>query len=99
MKLTKYAFLMIGEGYKPAQLSTLDSGAFSTTIICVENIDMACEEAKKLIEQGIELIELCGAFKGEMIDDVINAVEGKIPVGNMGMREVERDKFMKFIRS
>jgi len=99
MTLTKYAFLMIGEGYNPAQVSTLDSGEFSTTVICVDNIDMACEEAEKLIGQGIELIELCGAFKGEMVDEVISAVEGKIPVGNMGMREAERDKFMAFIKS
>lgn len=99
MKLTKYAFLMIGEGYNPAQTSTLDSGAFSTTTICVEDIDMACEEAKKLVPQGIQLIELCGAFKGEMVDAVIGAVEGKIPVGNMSMRDEERSKFMEFVKS
>ena len=99
MKLTKYAFLMIGDGYTPAQITTLDSGAFATTVICVENINMACEEAKKLLPQGIQLIELCGAFKGDMVDAVITAVEGKIPVGNMGMRDEERSKFMSFIKS
>lgn len=99
MKLTKYAFMMIGEGYTPAQVTTLDSGSFSTTVVCIENIEMACEEAKKLVPQGIQLIELCGAFKGDMIDAVINAVDGQIPVGNMGMRDEERAKFISFIQS
>lgn len=99
MKLTKYAFMMIGEGYNPAQVATLDSGLFSTTVICIEDINMACEEAKKLVSQDIQLIELCGAFKGDMVDAVIDAVEGKIPVGNMGMRDEERAKFMSFIKS
>lgn len=98
MKLTKYAFLMIGEGYTPAQQATLNSSSFSTTIICVENIEMACNEAKRLIDKDIQLIELCGAFKGSMIDDIINAVNGKIPVGNMGMKDEERNKFMTFIK-
>lgn len=99
MKLSKYAFLMIGEGYNPAQSTTLDSGKFATTVICVEDINMACAEAKKLVDQEIQLIELCGAFKGDMIDAIISAVDGKIPVGNMGMRSEERDKFMTFVKS
>lgn len=99
MKLTNYAFLMIGEGYTPAQTATLDSGSFRTTVICVEDIKMACEEAAKLLSQDIQLIELCGAFKGEMVDAVIKVVDGQIPVGNMGMQDEERAKFMNFIKS
>ena len=90
---------MIGAGYNPAQLSILESEAFSTTVICVEDIDMACNEAKKLVSQGVQLIELCGAFKEGMVDAVIDAVGGKIPVGNMSMRDGERAKLMELLQS
>lgn len=99
MKLSNYAFIMIGAGYQPAQISKLKSDLFSTTVICVENIDMACEEAKKLLTENVQLIELCGAFKGDMVDSIIAAVDGKIPVGNMTMRDNERDKFLTFLDS
>ena len=99
MTLNNYAFFMIGAGYNPAQIAQLKSEEFSTTVICIENIEMACEEAKKLVDQDIQLIELCGAFKGDMVDAVINAVDGKIAVGNMGMRDEERSKFKNLMKS
>ncbi|MCV6546581.1 MAG: DUF6506 family protein [Cohaesibacter sp.] len=98
MKLSQYAFIMIGEGYSPAQITTLTSDHFSTTLICVANIDMACDEARKLVAEGVQLIELCGAFKDQMIDAIIETVDGKIPVGNMGMRDDERAKLMTFLQ-
>lgn len=97
MALRNYVFMMIGKGYRPPQVATLQSEFFRTTVICVEDIDMACEEAAKLKGGDTQLIELCGAFKGEMVDKIIDAVDGTIGVGNMSMRDSERAKLMQAI--
>jgi predicted polyphosphate/ATP-dependent NAD kinase len=37
--------------------------------------------ARQLLEDGVELIELCGGFGGAGLAAVVSAVQGQIPVG------------------
>lgn len=98
MKFSNYGFIMIDQAYTEEQTAELKANGFTTTIYCVQDIEMACKSAKKLAEKQVHLIELCGAFRDEMVTKVIEAVDGKIPVGNMGMRDEERQKFMAFLK-
>lgn len=98
MKFSNYGFIMIDQAYAEEQTAELKANGFTTTIYCVQDIEMACKSAKKLAEKQVHLIELCGAFRDEMVTKVIEAVEGKIPVGNMGMRPAEHEKFMAFLK-
>lgn len=41
----------------------------------------APEAARQLLAEGVELIELCGAFGGAGLASVIAAIDGKVPVG------------------
>ena len=50
-------------------------------IIGVPNLDKAIESARKLYFDGIDCIELCGAFGENGDRAVIRATENKIPVG------------------
>ncbi|MHB1314541.1 MAG: DUF6506 family protein [Christensenellales bacterium] len=43
--------------------------------------DLACSEAKKLVEEGVVMIELCGGFGNIGVAKITEAVENKIPVG------------------
>lgn len=98
MKFSNYGFIMIDPSYTQEQQASLKAGDFTTTVYCVQDIAMACESARKLAAIGVHLIELCGAFKEDMVSQVIEAVKGKVPVGNMTMRAEERDKFMAFLQ-
>ncbi len=62
------------------------------------SIEMACKSAKELVADGVQLIELCGAFKGDMPEQVIKAIDGKVPVGHMSYSEEEREKLMAFLK-
>ena len=45
------------------------------------SVEDAVAAAKGLLEDGVELIELCGAFEAEGLAAVKHAVDGKVPAG------------------
>jgi len=57
---------------------------FNTTIVLVDSEEMANAAAQGLVERGIHLIELCSYFNEIKADKVIDAIDGKIPVGYCG---------------
>ncbi len=98
MKLSDYGFIMIDPSYKKEEKAVLSSEIFKTTVCCVQDIEMACESAKKLVADGVQLIEVCGAFKGDMPDQVIKAIGGKVPVGHIEYTPEERKKLIDFFK-
>lgn len=74
---------------KWAFIYTLDDPAESPrsdrigSLICVgvRSVDEAPELARQLVDQGVELIELCGGFGGAGLAAVTTAVGGRAPVG------------------
>ncbi|WP_326533897.1 DUF6506 family protein [Pseudorhodoferax sp.] len=53
------------------------------SLVCVgiRSIEEAPAVACQLIEDGVELIELCGGFGGAGLGAVVTAVSGRVPVG------------------
>lgn len=52
-------------------------------LVCVgvRSTGDAAAVARRMVEEGVELIELCGAFGGAGLGEVTAAVAGRIPVG------------------
>lgn len=98
MKISNCGLIMLEPNYTKEEKIELETEGVLTTIYIVSNIEMACKSAKKLTQKGVHLIELCGSFKDEMVTKIIDSVEGKIPVGNMGMRPEEHKKLMNFLK-
>jgi|HubBroStandDraft_2_1064218.scaffolds.fasta_scaffold373956_1 hypothetical protein len=75
--------------YKWAFIYTIDDGSTTSrvdvigTLTCVgvPRVEDAAEEARKLVSQGVKLIELCGAFGGAGLASVTAAVGPDVPVG------------------
>ncbi len=89
-RLKSYAFIFKGEGFV-GEKTFLSSGEFDAIIVGVSQIEDACEVARDLLDLGVELIDLCGAFghKGaKMVSDAIDGsiridyVNGEIPKRN-----------------
>ena len=63
-------------------------------IIGVRNLNQAKEVAKSLIGI-VDVIELCGAFGKEGAREIIDATNGKIPVGFVTHFDFQNDLFDK----
>jgi predicted polyphosphate/ATP-dependent NAD kinase len=53
------------------------------TLVCVgvSRVSDAADVVRRLIEEGVELIELCGGFGGAGLGAVVEAAQGRVPVG------------------
>lgn len=51
------------------------------TCVGISSVAAGPEAARRLVEDGVELIELCGAFSGAGLAAVTAAVDGRVPVG------------------
>jgi len=58
-------------------------GSEACQLLCrgVPSVDDAPRAARALLDEGVELIELCGAFAGAGLAAMVDAVEGRVPVG------------------
>lgn len=79
-KLTRYAYIFKAPGFA-GERTVMDSGLFRAVIVAAATFDEACDAAKELAAEGVELIELCGSFHAEGAEAVSRAIGGAIPVG------------------
>ncbi len=75
----KFAFLIMGDFDSKMDKAVIHNG--SAQIIGVSDIYEACAVARKLYEDGIDCIELCGAFGVDGAKQIIKTTENKIPIG------------------
>ena len=73
----KFAFLIMGEF--AGECAQICGGA--ARLCGVSSLAEACDAAKRLAEEGVGCIELCGAFGEKGAREIIRATEGRIPVG------------------
>jgi hypothetical protein len=84
MALTQFAMIIKGPGYDPAlHHASILSPVFSTTVVCVSSFEQAIPVAKELVQQGIQLIELCGGFTPEQASSIHDSIDKQIPVGGV----------------
>lgn len=76
----KFAFLILRTDFKPENDKAF-IGSGLAQIIGVSSIQEACTEAKKLMDEEISCIELCGAFGPEGAKKVITATYNQLPIG------------------
>lgn len=97
-KLTRYGYIILGEGYESDKhQAAINSTQFSSTIICVETIGQAIIVAKQMVEDDIEVIELCGEFGQSGAFQIVNAIDCKVPVGYVSFPGYEHDKLTDFL--
>jgi hypothetical protein len=73
----KWAFIYLLEADEPLRMDTLGTLVSAG----VRDVGEAAAVARRLLDEGVELIELCGGFGGAGLGIVVNAVQGKVPVG------------------
>lgn len=92
----KWAFIYKSEGCDPnVHQSVIESPKHITFIYGVKSIEEGCILAKKIVDDGCMLIELCGGFGVEGTKQVITAIKGLVPVGYIDYFPEELKKLQK----
>ncbi|MBH5334465.1 hypothetical protein IHE55_06460 [Streptomyces pactum] len=77
-----WAFIHQTDGADPGRDSrTVVIGGCRVELVAVGTHDQAVPVARDLAARGVQLIELCGGFGAVWTARVIEAVEGRVPVG------------------
>lgn len=75
----KFAFIIMGN-FDPA-VDKAEIGGGKGQIVGVNNMNRALDAACRLVKQGVDCIELCGAFGEDGAREIIAVTENKVPVG------------------
>ncbi len=77
----KVVFMFVNGTVKEPVRVEMETESSLMIMIGVNNYKMACDEAVKLADEGVILIELCGGFGTIGHAQVTEAVYGRVPVG------------------
>lgn len=80
--MLKAAFIFLApEADLEKHRAVVETPVVELHVVGVKDYEEACIVAKELVSEGIGAIELCGGFGNRGVAKVVEAVEGKIPVG------------------
>lgn len=80
--MKKWGFIYtLGDPSAATRADTIGSDECVLLARGVPSVDAAPAVARELVAEGVELIELCGAFAGSGLGAIVDAVDGKVPVG------------------
>jgi len=77
----KVCFLFVNGSITEAKRMVMDLGTGEMIVVGVADYKNACEEAVKLADEGVIMIELCGGFGTIGHAKVTEAVAGRCQVG------------------
>ena len=75
----KFAFLSMVPSHTDCDRAKIHNGDMQ--ILGVQGLDEAVSAAKMLQDEGVDCIELCGAFGEAGAKAIIEATGGKLPIG------------------
>ena len=84
MPLSDFAFIVFNSDYSSESTAIIQSDSLKTRIVGVDSLERAEAAALELVEDGVQLIELCGWFGPKGAARIIGAVGDRIPVGFVG---------------
>lgn len=79
MTLRHFGFIVAGNDFVQEQ----GTDKFKMKVVGVNKPKQAIDEAKDMFAEGIQAIELCGAFSPIVVGKIIEAIEFKVPVGTV----------------
>lgn len=85
MALERFGFIVTGDGMDPAvHRAEISSDRFTSVMVGVTEPAQALPVAREMVEDGVQLIELCGGFGPAWTAAVEEAIAGAVPVGSVG---------------
>ena len=91
--LNKWGFIYVAPGASPdGDRTVVEHGDLTSTLVAVPEHEAAVRIAPELVDEGAQLLELCGIFGPTWTAKVVEAVGGRVPVGSVafGVESVPR---------
>ena len=82
--LREYGIVIVMDGVEETEKFTLESEACNTYVRFTKDLEAAKAAAKELADEGVYFLELCSYFDRPKTLEIIDAVDGRIPVGSCG---------------
>lgn len=101
MKLKSYAYIFLGPGLDPKQhRSVIKTPIYQMTSVGIDFAHKAqvIEIAKELVEDGAQMLELCGGFGPLWIAKVSEALNHQVPVGSVAYGPEARQPMLDLLR-
>lgn len=89
----RFAFIIMGDFDSKKDFSSIHNSM--AQIIGVKNLDEAVEVAVKLQKDGVDCIELCGAFGETGAKRIIDVTNNTIPIGYVTHLPIQDDVYQK----
>lgn len=77
MALTKFGFIVTGDNFTQHQ----GTENFAVKVVGVKSAEQGIAVAQEMVQEGIQLIELCGGFSPVWAGKIIEAIDYAVPVG------------------
>lgn len=83
--LNNYGFIFLSPDADPLKhRAVIETRGFKTTLVAVPDPSAAPAVAAALLAEGVQLVELCGAFGPLWTSRVLDATQHRVPVGAVG---------------
>jgi hypothetical protein len=93
MALLHWGFIYTGRGQDPAtNVAEIGTSECRCTAIGIERPEQALDVARRLVAEGVQMIELCGGFGPVWTARIIDAIDDAVPIGSVayGPEAVDR---------
>jgi len=77
MALERFGFIVTGDDFEQEQ----GTARFRMKVVGVKSPEQGIEVARRMVAEGIQLIELCGGFSPVHAGRIIEAIDYRVPVG------------------
>lgn len=100
MALKYWAYIFLSPGFDPEQHTVLMESPhcrFKAIGINMSEKEKVIEIAKKLVGEGVQMIELCGGFGPIWIAKITEAIHGAIPIGSVAYGPEARKPLLEIL--
>ncbi|OUS28388.1 hypothetical protein A9Q99_12770 [Gammaproteobacteria bacterium 45_16_T64] len=80
MALSYFGFIVTGDRFEQMQ----GTEHFKMKVVGVRKPEEGIKAAQQMVDEGVQLIELCGGFGPVWTAKIIDAIDKQVPVGSVG---------------
>lgn len=95
--MKKFAMMLMNPQFIPTEHGAVFlTGEIENHIITVRDKVEALEQAEKLAENGFGVLEVCGAFDAELVQQMRETTNNKLCIGQVAYRKEDEERLQEY---